>query len=350
VERGRHRMKTKRKGALLVGASVYGAVFIAAAALGSMGYFHFGDPEHACNSCHEMNGVHSEWAASAHRTIHCRQCHGGSLTLNLHALQSHANRVVQHFSGATAESVQFNEQHALAAHNSCRTCHPQTFADWEASRHATTYAEILLNPAQNAFEHPAEDCLRCHGMFYQDGIESLVTPLNTVGPWSLLDPAQGARPAIPCLACHQIHAPATVAPALHLYDPRERTHVAAANLRVPHLFDGDRAVTVSLDVRQRLCLQCHAPNAAHQLGSSDDRTPSGVHEGLSCLDCHQTHARTTQASCSQCHPARSHCGLDVRLMDTTFLTKTSPHNIHTVACRDCHPAGIPGRPDSPVLP
>jgi hypothetical protein len=28
-------------------------------------------------------------------------------------------------------------------------------------------------------------------------------------------------------------------------------------------------------------------------------------------------------------------------MDTTFLNLTSQHNVHTVACRDCHPAGVP---------
>ena len=40
------------------------------------------------------------------------------------------------------------------------------------------------------------------------------------------------------------------------------------------LFQGDRAVRVSSDPRQRLCVQCHAPNAFRQLGSEDDRTPA----------------------------------------------------------------------------
>ena len=333
----------RRRTTWFIGAAGYCALFVSAAAIGSMGYFHFGDPEHACNSCHEMNGVHAGWSVSAHQTVHCRQCHGGSLTLNLHALQSHANRVVQHVTGASGDVVPFTESHALAAHDSCRACHPQTFADWESSRHATTYATILLDPKQNSFEHPAEDCLRCHGMFHQGGIEALVTPLDTTGPWELTDPAQAARPAIPCLACHQIHASAAIAPAVAFYDPRERTHIAAGALPIPIISSGGQAVRVSLDPRQRLCQQCHAPSAAHQLGTSDDRTPAGVHEGLSCLDCHQTHARTTQASCNNCHPGQSNCGLDVKLMDTTFLSPDSAHNIHTVSCLDCHPDGRPGQ-------
>jgi hypothetical protein len=66
-----------------------------------------------------------------------------------------------------------------------------------------------------------------------------------------------------------------------------------------------------------------------------------VHEGLSCLDCHQKHNNSAKAACSACHPAVSDCGLDVEKMDTTFLSKTSQHNIHTMACRDCHPQGPP---------
>ncbi len=57
-------------------------------------------------------------------------------------------------------------------HKSCCACHPQAFADWQASRHSATYARIFLDPAHNAKEPPANDCFRCHGMFFQqpDGL------------------------------------------------------------------------------------------------------------------------------------------------------------------------------------
>jgi hypothetical protein len=48
-----------------------------------------------------------------------------------------------------------------------------------------------------------------------------------------------------------------------------------------------------------------------------------------------------QAACGACHPAASNCGLDVERTDTPFLSITSRHNIHTMACRDCHPQGPP---------
>jgi hypothetical protein len=37
----------------------------------------------------------------------------------------------------------------------------------------------------------------------------------------------------------------------------------------------------------------------------------------------------------------SHCGIDVEKMDTTFVSASSPHNIHWVKCADCHQHGIP---------
>ena len=64
--------------------------------------------------------------------------------------------------------------------------------------------------------------------------------------------------------------------------------------------------------------------------------PAGVHEGLSCLDCHTSHSNSAKASCATCHPSDSHCGLDVEKMDTSFLSTASKHNIHFVACGDCH--------------
>jgi hypothetical protein len=112
---------------------------------------------------------------------------------------------------------------------------------------------------------------------------------------------------------------------------------------MPQMREGDRLVKGSPDRRQALCYQCHAPRAGMQVFSGDDRTPVGVHEGLSCLACHQKHGQTTRASCAACHPRLSNCGLDVETMDTTFKSPQSPHDIHRVACLDCHPQGVPTR-------
>jgi hypothetical protein len=329
----------------VIGLALYCGLFVVACALGGVAYFHFGDPQKTCASCHEMTGVHSDWAVSAHRTVQCRECHGGALTLDVHALQSHVDRIVRHFTGDPNRPVKLLERHVAGLVDSCRRCHPQAYSDWLASRHSTTYARIFLDPDHNRTAPPTDDCLRCHGMFFEGDIAELVSAPapGSAGVWSLKDSARATQPAIPCLACHQVHAPSDATQTASFFDHREREHFSASLLPVPAIFQGERAVRVSRDPRQRVCMQCHAPSSAHQLATSDDRTPAGVHEGLSCRDCHWTHSNSAKASCNACHPADSHCGIEVQKMDTTFLSSESRHNIHTVACADCHPDGIPAK-------
>jgi hypothetical protein len=132
-----------------------------------------------------------------------------------------------------------------------------------------------------------------------------------------------------------------MAPSLALYDRRSFDHVPAAQLPLPAMLDDGRPVATSPDPRQGLCYQCHAPRASGQVFSGDDRTPTGVHEGLACNACHAKHGQQTRASCTACHPRLSNCGLDVETMDTSFRSPESPHDVHRVACTDCHPAGAP---------
>lgn len=318
-------------------------VFLVASAVGSMAWFHFADPMTTCASCHEMAGVHAAWSSSLHRTLHCRNCHGGSLTLDAHALRSHVNRVVQHFRRAPETPIRLSEANVLALQEACRTCHPQSYGDWQTSRHSATYARIFLDSKHNETEQLAADCLRCHGMFYEGRIDELVTPISTKGPWALKDSSKTNQPVIPCLACHQVHVRAAGRTFAHLYARREQASFSADVLPVTPIFQGERVVKTSPDPRQRLCTQCHAPNAFRQLGTSDDRTPSGVHEGLSCLDCHTSHTMSAKASCAACHPTDSHCGLNVETMDTTFASTGSKHNIHAVACGDCHNGERPAK-------
>jgi hypothetical protein len=120
-------------------------------------------------------------------------------------------------------------------------------------------------------------------------------------------------------------------------------HFRTELLPLPAMLDGNRTVSVSPDPRQGICYQCHAPDFTLQAGSGDDRTCVGVHEGLSCQACHGGHDLNARASCAQCHPRLSNCGLDVERMDTTFKSGTSRHNIHFVKCADCHADGVPAR-------
>ncbi len=352
-------MMTKRAGLrpILLKIALLGGLFAAMAGAGSLCFFQFAPPEQTCLSCHEIQEPYNRWAASTHREVSCKRCHGGTLTSGIHGIEENLKRVFAHFRDTDHSDMRLSEQQVVAINNQCAQCHAREFSHWKNGGHGITYAAIFLDEKHNKTEQIADDCLRCHGMFYEGAVADLVEPLDIKGPWRLKNAALADRPAIPCLACHQIHVPGhTFAGSVRkkgsdaatdtretvcLYSRRERTHFAAADLPVPKIEDHGKPVQVSTDPRQRVCVQCHAPDTYGDLGSSDDRTPAGVHEGLSCAACHQPHSNDARSSCVQCHPKFSHCGLDVTTMDTTFHSPESKHNIHRVRCTDCHTAGVP---------
>ncbi|MDX1284652.1 MAG: hypothetical protein R3182_06560, partial [Draconibacterium sp.] len=158
-----------------------------------------------------------------------------------------------------------------------------------------------------------------------------------------------------CMACHKMHS--TGAPnqnpdytypnmifygramqnnSIGFYSRHEKMHFDLENLPHPVMLNGQDTVQTPADPVYRLCVQCHAPSVWHQVGQGDDRTPVGVHEGISCRACHAPHSNYQRNSCEKCHPGVSNCGIDVRSMNTTFLSPTSENDIHRVACIDCH--------------
>jgi hypothetical protein len=241
----------------------------------------------------------------------------------------------------------------------CQSCHRQEYAAWQAGPHSATYARIFLDKKYNGENMPMDDCLRCHGAQFEGGIRDLVTPVDRQGPWHLVDAKLANSPSMPCVTCHEMHrqgqpmnkagekgtilgpSQEIVRPSLAFFDRRTEQYIPLADLPLPAMFDGARPVKMSPDRRQALCYQCHAPLSTDQVGSGDDRTGMGVHEGISCVACHAQHGQTTKASCATCHPKMSNCGLDVEKMDTTFASTKSKHNVHWVKCADCHTKGVP---------
>lgn len=332
------------------------------AIIGFGAYWHISAPQRICSSCHEIQTSHDTWRQSAHRDARCTDCHGTSLSSGLHSLRQNARRVLAHFSRPQTENLRLTEEQVIAMLARCRRCHEREYAGWLSSGHSASYADIFLNDDHNQTELVMDDCLRCHGMFFEGTARDIVTPLSIKGPWKLVKPELANRPAIPCLACHRIHLKGSPAqepdhsqPRTILYkqafliqepsfyERREKTWFAISLLPRPAVLEGPRQVAMSGDGRQRLCYQCHAPGAEHQLGTGDDRTPRGVHEGLSCLACHAPHSMEVRRSCADCHPRLSNCGLDVEKMDTSYAKADTRHNIHTVACADCHVKGVPPR-------
>ena len=315
-------------------------------------------PEDSCASCHEINPSVESSLTSAHRQIECSQCHGTALSNGWHSMTEKTNMLFSHLSSdQEGKRIRLDEHQIVEMMDKCQTCHRTQYADWKSGGHSANYAQIFLDEVHNKREQPYWDCFRCHGMFYQGNINDLMEPVDITGPWHLKDPDQAGKPVMPCLACHQVHAENEIrAEAQTLDNPRnifylretrnipyglylraDRMYLRADFLPDPDMSQSGKKISTAPDYTYRLCVQCHSPNYAHEAGSQDDRTPTGVHEGLSCNACHKVHSNDARNSCASCHPAISNCGLDVTKMNTSFLSADSPNNIHFVACKDCHP-------------
>lgn len=321
-------------------------------------YWNTASPDKTCASCHEIsNSVHS-LSKSAHRELHCKECHGTALSNGIHSMKEKGMMVVNHVKNTKVETVKMSEKQMLEVMDNCKRCHASEFANWAKGGHSMQYQHVFLNKKHNSTEQINFDCLRCHGMFYEGTVKDVVEPLNVKGPWKMKSKELESRPAIPCMACHQVHQdglpgkkpdhsdPKTISyqnknsvSKLSFYDRHEKVHFQVSELPKLSLKNKEQAVNVSDDPNMRNCVQCHAPNARHMAGTSDDRTPRGVHEGFSCNACHEPHSNNARNSCIKCHPAISNCKKEVTTMNTSFADPKSPNNIHFVSCTDCHHDG-----------
>jgi hypothetical protein len=355
-------MRAQMKNLIIISS---GILLMVVAFLGVYTRWNAASPAKTCASCHEISHSVDYWAGSAHRNIACKECHGTALSEGFHSLKEKGNMVFHHIGKIKRDDVRISENQLLDVMQRCKGCHQTEYARWNSGGHAMNYSDVFLNAVHNKAEPIYEDCLRCHGMFYKGTISDIVEPLDTAGPWKLKNAGLGERPAIPCFTCHQVHqsgypgirqnlrSPAS----LHysriektfttFYYRRDSTYFPVQLLAAQEINYHLKPVKVSQDPNQNLCIQCHSPNAFNMAGTGDDRTPRGVHEGISCLACHALHSNSAIASCKNCHPAISNCKLDVEKMNTTYKDKTSKNNIHFVACIDCHTKGRPARHLSP---
>jgi len=280
------------------------------------------DPDYTCARCHEIAPSHAQWKTSAHANVRCIDCHGTAITGGAHSFMDKANMVFVHFTKDKANyDIHLSEKQVLEINNRCIACHQSEYAGWLAGGHAVNYKEIFMDSAHNAMEKPYWDCLRCHGMFYEGNINDLMALEDTSSiRWKIRDKNQEMKPTIPCLACHQMHTDNPVSqryitltdssranmernPRIALYVRAEKFHLRADQLPKPVMYLGDSIVETASDPATLLCMQCHAPNSKHQVGSEDDCTVTGVHKGISCIACHRPHSGETKESCIQCHPS-----------------------------------------------
>lgn len=329
-------------------------IVIAAILLASYSRWNAASPTKTCAGCHEISNMVDLWQGSTHRNIACKECHGTALSEGIHSLKEKGAMVFHHNSKLRPEDIKISEDQRLKVMERCTNCHQTEYAKWNSGGHAMNYSEVFLNKRHNKAEAISDDCNRCHAMFFDKGtVADIVNTLDTAGPWIMKNASLINRPAIPCFSCHQVHRQGNPGTRQNPDNPgelhflRKKEYLAAfyyrrdsmyfpvSALSIPEINYNGSSVKISTDPNQRLCLQCHSPNAFNMNGSGDDRTPRGVHEGISCVTCHDSHSNSAVASCKSCHPAISNCKLDVEKMNTSYFDK-SGKNIHFVSCTDCH--------------
>lgn len=252
---------------------------------------------------------------------------------------------------APAEPTAISEVTATAQSNastldnwsskSCQACHPREWSDWSRSGHAMTLSAQLLNSEHNSSELLDQTCLKCHSPeLGTEKIENIVQPVDTKGPWHLVGQYANAGdlPAISCLACHQPHTERSAdqkptgdfgdestffrgvtAPQvtnLFIFDAAAQKHVDPAP--IAPVMNGNQPLPITQSRANGLCYTCHAteraesnlfevdkpPEGDNGVGTGDDRTLTGAHQGLQCVTCHMpggSHTFNPMNSCGQCH-------------------------------------------------
>src|ERR1035437_5169893 len=151
-------------------------------------YAHWSEasPTNTCASCHEISHSVDLWTESTHRNIACKECHGTALSEGIHSLKEKGGMLFHHNNNIKPEDVKISEDQRLKVMERCTGCHQTEYAKWNSGGHAMNYLEVFLNSVHNKTETVYDDCLRCHGMFYDKGtVKDIVEPLDTAGPWRL---------------------------------------------------------------------------------------------------------------------------------------------------------------------
>lgn len=304
---------------------IYGFVTLVCLVLvliASYSAWNYSHPDYTCAQCHEIRTACRQWEQSFHAGIACTDCHGTALESWKSATEK-LRMVKNHYTKEqTSEDIHLSETQALAVANRCAVCHQAEQAAWQAGAHSADYEDIFLDRAHNHLERPYWDCFRCHGMFYDGDIDDLMD-LQSDKPdeWYLKDRQAAQRPTITCLACHQSHHEQTPyadysqmeesvreslaevkrTPPTALYMRADHRHLPAVDLQPIAMYEGDSLRQVITDPNTLLCMQCHSADIFHHIGSSDDKTPIGIHEGKSCISCHDPHSNQLKTADRDVH-------------------------------------------------
>ena len=113
-------MKTLRR--LLFSVVALGVLGVAT--LAGTSYYYGGDDGMGCARCHEIRPMVDAWAASSHRGVKCKDCHGSSFSAELRMHAKNLSRVWLHSRGETPEQIHIRHQDVAAPRRALRRLPP----------------------------------------------------------------------------------------------------------------------------------------------------------------------------------------------------------------------------------
>lgn len=223
--------------------------------------------------------------ASLEGIRHCRDCHGGSGSMDAKCLECHA---------ALAWTLQNDRGlHAREGRNDCAKCHPEhggvefSLVDWGAEGREGfdhTRTGLVLDGAHSALE-----CDKCHRDENRIRAVALRRPEGSgTGTWLALDPA--------CRSCHEDVHEGRLGPTC------QTCHTTARFTPVPEF---DHARTGYPLRGKHAALECAACHRQGRFGTTDRANATRhlapiPHED--CASCHRdVHAGRFGATCARCH-------------------------------------------------
>lgn len=297
-----------KKSYLIIGVIIIGLLLV----VSSYTAWNVSDSDYTCAQCHEIRKSHETWKNSAHADVTCIECHGTALSNGFSSIAEKAGMVYVHFTkDKTNEDLSLSESQVLDIAERCAQCHQAEHASWRSGAHSTTYKDIFMDMEHNKMEKLYWDCFRCHGMHYDGNIHDLMSLEGDAESWHIKNKKQADRPSMTCLACHQMHngdqekkvpynslskdsrdalMQKTARPTTALYMRAEKRHLPSDKIYRATIHHNDSLVRISDEPNTWLCMQCHAPNSRREACTEDDKTPMGIYEGMSCLDCHNPHS------------------------------------------------------------
>lgn len=159
----------------------------------------------------------------------------------------------------------------------CQTCHPEAYAVWKDSKHASATLDPVFQE-QLSKAHDQQACMACHTTGFDSGSGKFL--------------AEG----VTCEACH---------------GPYKEGHPAAQTMQLPMASD--------------TCRMCH------QAAFKEWETSQHAAKNIECFDCHLSHTQglrtgSQEKLCSACHS------------DQNTDLAHSQHGINGVNCTSCHMA------------